>query len=171
MISRRSFVSGLTASSVGLGGGSARSGSIETLTLGFQKTGIPLVARQLKIFERRFEPRGIKINWVEFTSGLNLLQATDVGSVSFGNAGNVGCIFVQAAGGQIVYLAAQPSGPRSEGILVKSSSPVRSITDLKGRKVGYAKGSSSHNLIAAALEQSGLSLADVTSVSRWRPRL
>ncbi|SFU79665.1 aliphatic sulfonate ABC transporter substrate-binding protein [Bradyrhizobium arachidis] len=165
MISRRLFVSGLTASGIVVGAQPARSGSIETLTLGFQKTGIPLVARLLKIFERRFEKRGIAVNWVEFTSGLNLLQAMDIGNVSFGNAGNVGCIFVQASGGQIVYLAGQPSGPKSEGILVKGSSPIRSIADLKGKKVGYAKGSSSHNLIAAALEQNGLSIADITSVS------
>lgn len=165
MISRRSLVWGLAASSVPLIAGPARSGSIETLTLGFQKTGIPLVARQLKIFERRFEPKGIKVNWVEFTSGLNLLQAMDLGSVAFGNAGNVGCLFVQASGGHIVYLAGQPTGPKSEGIFVKSNSPIRSIAELKGKKVGYAKGSSSHNLIAAALERNGLSLGDITSVN------
>ncbi|MEW6641943.1 MAG: aliphatic sulfonate ABC transporter substrate-binding protein [Pseudomonadota bacterium] len=163
MISRRSAIASLAASAA-LGVQRARSASVETITLGFQKTGIPLVARELRVFERRFEPKGIKVNWVEFTSGLNLLQAMDVGSVSFGNAGNVGCIFVQAAGGRIVYLAAQPAGAQSEGILVKQGSPIRAIADLKGKRVGYAKGSSSHNLLAAALEQQGLSLADVTSV-------
>ena len=82
-----------------------------TLNLGFQKTGIPLVARQLKVFEKRFEPKGIAINWVEFTQGLLLLQALDLGDISFGNSGNVGCVFVQAAGGHITYVAAQPSAP------------------------------------------------------------
>ncbi|MGO4714618.1 aliphatic sulfonate ABC transporter substrate-binding protein [Bradyrhizobium sp. 2TAF24] len=163
MISRRSVIAGVGAS-VAVGHWGARGAPVETITLGFQKTGIPLVARELRVFERRFEPKGIKVNWAEFTSGLNLLQAMDVGSVSFGNAGNVGCIFVQAAGGRIVYLAAQPSGAKSEGILVKQASPIRTLADLKGRRVGYAKGSSSHNLLAAALEQKGLSLTDVTSV-------
>lgn len=136
-----------------------------TLVLGFQKTGIPLVARQLKVFEKRFEPKGIKIEWAEFTSGLTLLQAVDSGDVAFGNAGNVGCIFLQASGGKVTYVAAQPSAPKSEGILVKEASTIRTIADLKGRKVGYAKGSSSHNLIAAALEKHGLDLNAVTTVA------
>jgi sulfonate transport system substrate-binding protein len=136
----------------------------KTLNLGFQKTGIPLVARQLKVFEKRFEPRGIAINWVEFTQGLTLLQALDLGDISFGNAGNVGCIFVQAAGGHIAYVAAQPSSPRGEGILVKADSPIKTLADLKGKKVAYAAGSSSHNLIAAALQKAGLSLSDIETV-------
>ncbi|WP_395345991.1 aliphatic sulfonate ABC transporter substrate-binding protein [Variovorax sp. UC122_21] len=135
-----------------------------TLTLGYQKTGIPLVARQLKVFEKRFEPLGIRIEWAEFTSGLNLLQAMDTGDVAFGNAGNVGCIFLQASGGRVAYVAAQPSTPRSEGILVKEDSPIRSIADLRGRRIGYAKGSSSHNLVAAALERQGLDIKAVTSI-------
>lgn len=137
----------------------------DTISLGFQKTGIPLVARQLKVFEKRFEPRGIKVNWVEFPSGLTLLQALDIGQISFGNSGNVGCIFQQAAGGHIDYIAAQPSGPKSEGILVKATSSIRTLADLRGKKVGYAKGSSSHDLIAAALEKAGVKLADIDSIS------
>ena len=136
-----------------------------TLTIGFQKTGIPLVARQLKVFEKRFEPLGIRVEWAEFTSGLTLLQAMDTGDVAFGNAGNVGCIFLQASGGRVVYVGAQPSARKSEGILVKADSPIRTIADLKGRKVGYARGSSSHNYIAAALEQHGLDIGDIQSIS------
>lgn len=166
MISRRHFAIAAGAASVGLAprawSASGLKGS--TLTLGYQKTGIPLVARQLKVFEKRFEPQGIRIEWAEFTSGLNLLQAMDAGDIAFGNAGNVGCIFLQASGGRVAYVAAQPSTPRSEGILVKDGSPIRSIADLKGKRIGYAKGSSSHNLVAAALETHGLNINDVTSI-------
>ena len=137
----------------------------DTISLGFQKTGIPLVARQLKVFEKRFEPHGIKVNWVEFPSGLTLLQALDIGQISFGNSGNVGCIFQQAAGGHIDYIAAQPSGPKSEGILVHANSGIRKLADLRGKKVGYAKGSSSHDLIAAALEKAGVKLTEINSIS------
>jgi sulfonate transport system substrate-binding protein len=166
MISRRHFAIAAGAASVGLAtpswGANGLKGS--TLTLGYQKTGIPLVARQLKVFERRFEPLGIRIEWAEFTSGLNLLQAMDTGDVAFGNAGNVGCIFLQASGGRVAYVAAQPSTPKSEGILVKDDSPIRTLADLKGKKIGYAKGSSSHNLVAAALESQGLDIKAINSI-------
>ena len=166
MISRRHFAVVAGAACVGLATRAWSASGLKgnTLTLGYQKTGIPLVARQLKVFEKRFEPLGIRVEWAEFTSGLNLLQAMDTGDVAFGNAGNVGCIFLQASGGRVAYVAAQPSTPRSEGILVKAGSPIRSIADLKGRRIGYAKGSSSHNLVAAALESQGLDIKAVTSI-------
>ena len=166
MISRRLFAIAAGAASIGLAAPARSASGLKgsTLTLGYQKTGIPLVARQLKVFEKRFDPLGIRIEWAEFTSGLNLLQAMDTGAVAFGNAGNVGCIFLQASGGRVAYVAAQPATPRAEGILVKYESPIRSIADLKGKRVGYAKGSGSHNLVAATLEAQGLSINDVTSI-------
>lgn len=136
-----------------------------TITLGFQKTGIPLVAKQLKVFEKRFGAHGLRVKWIEFPSGLTLLQALDIGAITFGNSGNVGCIFLQAGGGHVEYIAAQPSGPKSEGILVRADSGIHSLADLRGKKVGYAKGSSSHDLIAAALEQSGAKLSEIKSIS------
>jgi len=165
MLSRRHFLAASAALSTVPAARAAGGLKNNTLTLGFQKTGIPLVARQLKVFEKRFEPLGIRVEWAEFTSGLTLLQAMDTGDVAFGNAGNVGCIFLQASGGRVVYVGAQPSARKSEGILVKADSPIRTVADLKGRKVGFARGSSSHNYIAAALEQHGLDLGDIQSVS------
>lgn len=169
MITRRRFTLGSAAASVAAfttarPAWSANGFKGSTLTLGYQKTGIPLVARQLGVFEKRFEPLGIKVEWAEFSSGLNLLQAMDAGEVAFGNAGNVGCIFLQASGGRVAYVAAQPATPKSEGILVKAGSPIASIADLKGKRIGYARGSSSHNLVAAALETHGLDIKDVTSI-------
>jgi sulfonate transport system substrate-binding protein len=137
----------------------------DTISLGFQKTGIPLVARQLKVFEKRFEARGIRVKWIEFPSGLTLLQALDMGVIAFGNSGNVGCIFSQASGGHVNYIAAQPSGAKSEGILVKADSNIHTLADLRGKKVGYAKGSSSHDLIAAALEKAGVKLSEIETFS------
>jgi sulfonate transport system substrate-binding protein len=114
---------------------------------------------------RVVEPRGIRVEWVEFPSGLTLLQALDMGEISLGNSGNVGCIFLQAAGAHIDYIAALPSGPKSEGVLVRADSGIRKIADLRGKKVGYAKGSSSHDLIAAALEKSGVKLSEIKTIS------
>jgi sulfonate transport system substrate-binding protein len=135
------------------------------VNLGYQKTGIPLLARQLRVYERRFAPLGISVNWIEFPSGLLLLQAMDQGSVDFGNSGDVGTLFLQAAGGAVVYVAAQPTAPHAEGILVKADSPITRVADLKGRRVAFARGSSSHNVTIAALEAAGLSLNDIEAVN------
>jgi sulfonate transport system substrate-binding protein len=143
----------------------AKSSQPVEIVVGYQKTGIPLLARQLGIYEKRFNHLGIKVTWVQFESGLLLLQAMDAGSVDFGNSGDVGALFLQAAGGAVVYTAAQPTGPHSEGILVAARSSIHKISDLKGKRVGFARGSSSHNVTVAALEQAGLSISDIEVVN------
>jgi sulfonate transport system substrate-binding protein len=147
----------------------ARADQPSQVNLGYQKTGIPLLARQLQAYERRLEPLGIKVNWVEFLSGLLLLQAMDQGSVDFGNSGDVGTLFLQASGGAVVYVAAQPTAPHGEGILVKADSPIRQVADLKGKRVAFARGSSSHNVIIAALEAAGLSVTDIEPAALGAP--
>ena len=147
----------------------ARAEQPSQVNLAFQKTGIPLLARQRQVYERRLEPLGIKVNWVEFLSGLLLLQAMDQGSVDFGNAGDVGTLFVQASGGAIAYVAAQPTAPHAEGILVKDGSPIRQIADLKGKRVAVARGSSSRNVVIAALESAGLSITDIEIAALGAP--
>jgi sulfonate transport system substrate-binding protein len=72
-------------------------------------------------------------------------------------------VFAQAAGAAIVYAAAQPI-VNGQGILVPKDSSIRSIADLKGKRVGFTKGSSAHNVVVQTLEKAGLTYADVTPV-------
>jgi len=44
---------------------------------------------------------------------------------------------------------------------LRADSPLRSLHDLKGRKVGVAKGSGGHYLLLAALEKSGVPLKEI----------
>ena len=48
--------------------------------------------------------------------------------------------------------------------MVPDNSPIKTLADLKGKKVGFGKGSSAHNTIIAALEKAGLTYADITPV-------
>ena len=59
--------------------------------------------------------------------------------------------------------AALPSNGAGEGILVPADSPVRSVAELKGKKVGVTKGSSAHNLLVAAF-------ASPSPTRAWRAR-
>jgi sulfonate transport system substrate-binding protein len=130
--------------------------------IGYQKIGLIVVARQQGAIERRLAAQGTKVQWVEFQAGPPLLEALNVGSIDFGYTGDVPPIFSQAAGGNLVYVsAAAPSGD-GEAILVKEESSIRSMADLKGRKVAIGRGTSAHNLLVAALEKAGLRFSDIT---------
>ncbi len=137
--------------------------ALKEIRVGYQKTGVLVIARQQAVLEKRFSARHIGIKWVEFTSGPPLMEAMSNGSVDFGAVGDTPPIFAQVAGANVLYVAGSRI-TNGQGILVPQDSSVRTIADLKGRRVGFAKGTSAHNVLIAALEKAGLTYADITPV-------
>jgi sulfonate transport system substrate-binding protein len=138
--------------------------ALKEFRIGFQKAGLPVVTRQQKLIEKQLEPKGISVRWVEFTAGPPLLEALNAGGVDVGWTGDAPPIFAQSAGANLVYAAALPSNGEGEAIIVKADSPIKTLADLKGKRVGVTKGSSAHNLTVAALEHAGIAFSDITPV-------
>jgi sulfonate transport system substrate-binding protein len=136
---------------------------VKEIRIGYQKNGVLVVARQQVALEKHFVPRGIEVKWVEFSSGPPMMEAMNVGSVDYGAVGDSPPVFAQAAGAAIVYAAGQPI-TNGQGILVPKNSAIRAIADLKGKRIGFTKGSSAHNIVVQTLEKAGLSYADITPV-------
>ena len=136
---------------------------LKEIRIGYQKNGVLVIARQQATLEKHFAPRGIGVKWVEFSSGPPMLEAMNVGGIDYGAVGDSPPVFAQAAGAAIVYAAGQPI-TNGQGILVPNHSPIRSIADLKGRRVGFTKGSSAHNIVVQTLEKAGLTYNDITPV-------
>ncbi|WP_276118106.1 aliphatic sulfonate ABC transporter substrate-binding protein [Pararhizobium qamdonense] len=167
-LTRRLFGAGLVAASLlsatGLSATAALAAELTEFKIGYQKTGLPVIARQQQIIEKALEPKGITVSWVEFTAGPPLVEALNVGSINVGWTGDAPPIFGQAAGSAITYVAALPANGAGEAIFVKPDSPIQSLADLKGKKIGVGKGTSAHNLVVAALEKAGIEFKDVTPV-------
>ncbi|WP_375312776.1 sulfonate ABC transporter substrate-binding protein [Bradyrhizobium sp. A5] len=136
---------------------------VKEIRIGYQKTGVLVIARQQASLEKHFAPLGIEVKWVEFSSGPPMMEAMNVGSVDYGSVGDSPPVFAQAAGAAIVYAAGQPI-TNGQGILVPKDSPIRAIADLKGKRIGFTKGSSAHNIVVQTLEKAGLTYADITPV-------
>ncbi|MBY0297077.1 MAG: aliphatic sulfonate ABC transporter substrate-binding protein [Methylobacterium sp.] len=161
MISRRSLVAAALAAPV-LPLSAAASG---LLRIGYQKNGILVVAKQQAAIEARLKPLGVAVKWVEFSFGPPLLEALGLGSIDLGQTGDAPPIFAQAAGANLVYAAAQEAAGSGAAILLPKGSAIRSLADLKGKRVAFAKGSSAHNLTVAALEKAGLTYRDIEPVT------
>ncbi len=134
------------------------------LRIGFQKGGVLLIAKQQGVLEKRFALQGITIKWVEFQFGPPLLEALNVGSIDYGPTGDAPPIFAQAARANLLYVATQEAAGSGAAILLPPNSPIQTLQDLKGRKIAFAKASSSHNLTIAAIEKAGLQPTDFTPV-------
>ena len=110
------------------------------------------------------QPQGVAVQWVEFPAGPQLLEGLNVGSVDVGYVGEAPPIFAQAAGANFVYIGNDPAAPEAEALVVPKDSPIKSVADLKGRKVALNKGSNVHFLLVKALEKAGLKYADIQPV-------
>jgi sulfonate transport system substrate-binding protein len=146
----------------------ARTHAAEALTeirIGYQRAGILPVLKRDQTLEKKFGPQNISVKWVEFASGPPLLQALNTGHIDYGGTGDTPPIFAQAAQANLVYVAAEPTNGQNEAIIVPAASPIKTLVDLKGKKVGFARGSSSNNVIVVALEKVGLSYSDITPVN------
>jgi sulfonate transport system substrate-binding protein len=133
--------------------------------IGTQKGGFFFPAvRQRRTVEEAFKPLGVDVQWVEFQFGPPLLEAINVGSVDFGYVGDAPPIFAQAANARIRYAAAVKQGGGTQGIVVRNGSLIKSLADLKGKRIAFGKGSSAHNLLVAALEKEGIAWSDIQPI-------
>jgi aliphatic sulfonates family ABC transporter substrate-binding protein len=137
---------------------------IKELRIGYQKTAILLVVKARKDLEKRFEPQGVSVRWVEFPFGPPLLEAINAGAVDYGYTGDAPPIFAQAAHAAIRYVGVIPARGYGQAIVVQKDSPVATLADLKGKKIAVAKGSSAHNLLVTALESAGIAWGDINPI-------
>ncbi|MCJ1888032.1 sulfonate ABC transporter substrate-binding protein [Pseudomonas sp. LA21] len=135
-----------------------------TLRIGYQKYGTLVLLKARGTLEKRLAEQGVKVQWTEFPGGPQLLEGLNVGSIDFGVTGETPPVFAQAAGADLVYVAHEPPAPTSEAILLPKDSPIKSLAELKGKKVALNKGSNVHYLLVRALEKGGLKYSDIQPV-------
>ncbi len=92
-----------------------------------------------------------KVAWSDFTSGPPMLQAMSGSAVDIGGVGDAPPVFA-AAGGD----------PLAAALVVPKGSPIQSVTQLRGKKIAVAQGSSANYHILALLKKGGLTVKDVT---------
>jgi sulfonate transport system substrate-binding protein len=136
----------------------------DTIRIGFQKSStLTALLKTTGELEKALAPLGVKIVWHEFSSGLPLLEAINTGNVDFGaDVADTVPLFAQAAGAKLAYIAEEAASPAAQAIVVAAESPLKTLADLKGKKVAVTKGAGSHFLLLAALGKAGLTFKDIT---------
>jgi sulfonate transport system substrate-binding protein len=133
------------------------------LRIGHQKGALSILKGRGTL-EKRLAPLGVSVKWTEFTAGPVQLEALNVGSIDFGDVGEAPPIFAQAAGAPLAYVATTLPRPRSEAVLVPKGSAIRTVAELKGKKIALNKGSNVHYFIVKLAEKHGLAYADLNLV-------
>lgn len=136
----------------------------KVVRIGFQKYGKLVLLKGKGTLEGKLKTIGYSVEWKEFPAGPQMLEALNVGAIDFGNTGETPPIFAQAAGAPLLYVAYEPPAPRGEAILVPQDSSLKSVADLKGKKVALNKGSNVHYLLVKALEKAGVKYSEIEPV-------
>jgi len=161
-LSRRRLVQG-AAAALALPSAAFAQGGARELRIGHQKGYLSLLKGRGTL-EQRLAPLNVSVKWTEFTAGPVQLEALNVGSIDFGDVGEAPPIFAQAAGAPLAYVAATVPRPASEAVLVPKDSAIKTVADLKGRKVALNKGSNVHYFIVKLFEKHGLPYSDLNLV-------
>jgi sulfonate transport system substrate-binding protein len=130
----------------------ARAQDGKVVSIGYQKYGNLIILKARGTLEKRLAPLGFTVRWLEFPAGPQLLEGLNANAVDIGVVGETPPVFAQAGGVDFVYIAAEPDAPRGEALVVPKNSPIRSVADLRGKKVACNRGSNTHYLLVKALE-------------------
>lgn len=128
-----------------------------------------IVEKQQKLFEQEFGKAGMGVNLPEITVGPKQTEAMAAGSVDFAHClGGSSAILAAANGVDLKIIGIYSRAPKAFVVMVKADS-IRSIADLKGKKVAGPKGTILHQLLLAGLAREGLKASDVQFVSMDLP--
>lgn len=108
-----------------------------------------------------FAEQGLEVNLVQFADGPTIIAAMESGSIDVGYIGAGAhklCINGKA---DIFALSHIGNG---DAVIGLKSHGVNSLSDLKGKKVGYASGTSSESILTSALQAVGLTMKDIKAM-------
>jgi len=113
-------------------------------------------------FYERFAPSDLKIEIIVFDSPTDGKNAVVTKSVDFGTFGIAAAILGGSVGEPVVVVGALSN--KGMGVISKAGSDIKSVKDLKGKRVGIWPGSTQEVFIMERLRMEGLSIKDVTPV-------
>ena len=107
----------------------------------------------------------VEVTFTEFESGPPENEAFASNLQDIGVMGNVPAISGIAAGQQRSIIGIAYNGEQTEAVLVPEDSDIKSVSDLKGKKVGLVIGSIAQNYMNELLKANGLSLDDIELIN------
>ncbi|WP_284177920.1 aliphatic sulfonate ABC transporter substrate-binding protein [Rhabdaerophilum sp. SD176] len=164
MISRRSFPL-LAAAAFGLAlapalaAGPPREIRIDWATY----NPVSLALKEQKLLEKEFEKDGITIRWVQSAGSNKALEFLNAGSLDFGSTAGAAALIGKINGNPIksIYVYSQPEWT---ALLTREGTGIKSVADLKGKRVAATRGTDPHIFLVRALQEAGLTEKDVTLV-------
>jgi aliphatic sulfonates family ABC transporter substrate-binding protein len=132
-----------------------------TIRVAVQKSiAIPYLAEALGYYEDEFAQDNVKVELVEFSLGPEVIEAVASDEIDIGFLGDVPAFSGLINGGDFKIVGRWESD-NSSYLITRDDAGIKSLKDLKGKKLSYAFGSTQTALVYAYLEDAGLTDSDV----------
>jgi len=116
------------------------------------------VAKGLNLFEKA----GLAPTFVKFPSGPPMAEAARERKIDVASIGIVPYLRGLAEGVDWVIVGINPEGAYGEGLVARKDSGIASLSDLPGKRIGYARGTNAHFGLLMTLKQIGVRRDQVT---------
>ena len=158
MINRRRLFAGAGLAAASLAAPAVLRAETRTVKMG----ALRLVHSMPPYFYEKFARADLKIEIIVFDSPTDGKNAVVTKSVDFGTFGIAAAILGGAVGEPVVVVGALSN--KGMGVISKAGSDIKTVKDLKGKRVGIWPGSTQEVFIMERLRMEGLSIKDVTPV-------
>jgi sulfonate transport system substrate-binding protein len=124
---------------------------------------VSLVLKDQGLLEKEFAKDGITIRWVQSAGSNKALEFLNAGSLDFGSTAGAAALVGKINGNPIqsIYVYSRPEWT---ALVAKGDSPVRTVADLKGKRVAVTRGTDPHIFLVRALAENKLTEKDVKLV-------
>lgn len=123
-----------------------------------------LVLKRFGWLEQEFKADNIPVKWVLSQGSNRALEFLNSGSIDFGSTAGLAAVLSKANGNPIkgVYIYSRPEWT---ALVVPRDSPIKSVRDLKGKKVAATKGTDPYLFLLRSLHLEGLKKTDIEHAS------
>lgn len=124
-----------------------------------------VIADKKGFFNEEFAKDNITFKFSKFQSGPALVTSFTAGELDFGQVGDLPALSAKANNVDAKIIGKYISSDKVNGLLVAKNSGIKTIADLKGKKVGVTIGSTGHQLLYIYLESVNLKPSDIQQVN------
>ncbi len=124
---------------------------------------VSMVLKQKGLLEKEFAKDGIRIVWVQSAGSNKALEFLNAGSIEFGSTAGSAALVARINGNPIksIYVYSRPEWT---ALVTAKDSTIKTVADLKGKRVAVTRGTDPHIFLVRALLGAGLSEKDITPV-------
>jgi sulfonate transport system substrate-binding protein len=169
-LSRSEFLTAAGAAALAVGVPlHARAAGLDKLGVDYAYYNPPsLVLKSKGWLEEALSKRGTSVEWVLSLGSNKANQYLQAGAVQFGSTAGSAALLARANGAPIktVFLYSRPEWT---ALVVAKDSPLKSVKDLKGKKVAATRGTDPWFFLLRSLQANGLQPGDVQLVDLQHP--